>query len=90
VSYSFTVKGKTRKIVVDAVGDQLDFVTQGQPVHNADVGTAESAISELVGVLVEPGEGEVYEVSVAGSVSWRAENEYTAASLNVSARITKE
>jgi hypothetical protein len=70
MSYSFTVKGKTRELATIATGEELDKVVVNQPVHEADVGIVESSVDELLSKLMKPGDGEVYEVIVSASVSW--------------------
>lgn len=87
MSFSFTTTSASKAAARVAVAEQFGGVATSQPVHARDQETVLNAASASIDTLVDPGEGECVHVSVAGYLSWRAEGEFTGASVSVTASI---
>lgn len=85
MSFSFTATAASKADVHAKVDEQFDAVEQSQPVHARDRRAVLAAASACVDTLVDPAEGECVHVSAAGYLSWRAEGEFTGASVSVTA-----
>lgn len=88
MSYSFSVKANSVKDATGKIREQFDAVVASQPTHVADKEAAVVAAQELV-ILLKFEEGNEINVSMYGSLSWRAENEFTSANLNISVSTNK-
>jgi hypothetical protein len=88
VSYSFSIKANTGGEATQAVSREFAKVVESQPTHAADRAAVLNATSAFVGILAKPAEGECICVSVYGSLSWREENVFTNASVNITAYLT--
>jgi hypothetical protein len=87
MSYSFTVRARTHQEANDLVVAELAKVAASQPAHEFDKNAAQSAADALLFLLEAPGELEVIQIQVNGSLSWREEGKFTGANLNVSAHL---
>jgi hypothetical protein len=89
MSYSFTVKTDSKEDAIKKVAEEFDNVVAGQPTHAADREAAVNAAKALVGVILDPKEGEEVHVHVNGSLSWHhdATDRFTAASVSVHASV---
>lgn len=91
MSYSFSIKASTKNEACTLVAAEWDKVVAGQPTHAADRQAAQDVAKAIIGVLREPAADESICVSMNGSLSWRGEapNLFNAASVNVSANVSK-
>lgn len=90
MSYSFSVRAKSKDDAAAKSGVSMAEVVEAQPVHKADKDAAIAAVDELLGTVVEPGEDESVTINVSGSLGWRAEGEFTSANLSVSVAVVKD
>jgi hypothetical protein len=87
MSYSFSVTAASKAEAKQKIAAEFDSILASQPVHAADRASAQAAAEAFVDVLKDPAEDEQIAVSVNGYVSWRAEGEFTGASVGVSAGV---
>lgn len=87
MSYSASVKAKTKAEAKGAVVEKFNEIVAGQPVHQADRDAAQSAVKAFIDTLTEPGDEQQISVSFSGSLSWREEGVFTGAGMNVSASL---
>ena len=87
MSYSFSVRGKSKAEALAAVTARFDEVVQQQPVHTHDRPTAQEQVEKVLALVNEPAANEEISVSVNGYVSWRGEGQFTGVSVNVSATV---
>lgn len=88
MSYSFGVVAATKAEVNEKVTAELVKIVGVQPEHAVEKQAVQAAAQALVNVLTDPTEGEVVVVSMSGSLSWRAADVYTQASVAISVGIT--
>lgn len=93
MSYSFSAKGGTKAEALEAVKAKLAEVVTSQPVHSRDQDQAAATTEAMLGVVVDPAEGEEVNVSVSGSLSWRGPHDapeaITSANVQVSVSVNK-
>ena len=70
MSYSCGARGATRVEVIDAISKQLEDVLISQPVHAADIETAQVAALAYLAALPDADDDQDYRISMFGSVSW--------------------
>jgi hypothetical protein len=87
MSYSFNVTATSKAEAKEKIAAQFDTILASQPVHAADRASAQAAAQSYVDMLQDPADGEEIAVSVNGYVSWRAEGEFTGASVGVTASV---
>ena len=87
MSYSFSITADTKEEAGSLVEQELAKVVVAQSVHDADRQAAQDAAEAFIDLLTEPSEDEEVSVSLTGSLSWRDENVFVGASVNVSAYI---
>lgn len=85
MSYSFTVREATKLAALGAVAAKLDAIVEQQPVHAADRNLTDAAAANIVEMLEEPGERDVF-VSIAGSI-YKIDAGVQQISLNISANL---
>lgn len=90
MSYSFTIAAVSKDEAGQKVADALGEVVTAQPVHATDRQAAQDAAEAFIGLVAEPGADEVINVSVSGSLGWRAENVFTASSVSVQAWVAQK
>lgn len=90
MSYSFSVRAKSKDDAAMQAGVKMAEVVESQPTHEADKVAATNAVTSLIEVLVDPKEDESVTVNVSGSLGWRAEGEFTSANLSVSVAVVKD
>lgn len=83
MSYSFSVRGADKAASIKAVSNELDKVVANQSIHAKDRAQALAAAESMVAVLADDPERDV-QVDMWGSVSWRGDEQITAASVSVS------
>lgn len=84
MSYSFSVKAAGKALAKAAVARELDKVVETQPVHAVDRQNAGAAADAFIDTLVDDPTMDIV-VNMHGSVSWRAEGQFTAANVGVTA-----
>lgn len=87
MSYSFSVRAASKAEAKEKIGAEFDKIVAGQAVHATDRSTAQDVAETFVDFMVEPDEGKEISVSVNGYLSWRAEGEFTGASVSVTASV---
>lgn len=87
MSYSFSVKAAGKALAKAAVARELDKVVETQPEHAVDRAQAGAAADAFIDALVDDPTMDVI-VSMHGSVGWRAEGQFTSASVGVAACLT--
>lgn len=87
MSYSFSIRSAGKALAKAAVKRELDFIEKTQPEHAADLGNARVVVDAFIDVLADDPTMDVL-VSMHGSLSWRGEGQFTAASVGVSAYLT--
>lgn len=94
MSYSFSVRAANRAAVMEKIGAELDKVVASQPMHANDRDRAFAAARSFVELLPESPEGQEIQVSVHGSVGWKADgadaNVVTGAGVGVSASLVAQ
>lgn len=85
MSYSFTVKAASKAEAKEKVDEAFSGIVAGQTVHKVDRDAAVAAAGAFIDLLADPKENEEIQVMMNGSLSWRAENDYTGASVTVNA-----
>jgi len=89
MSFSFSAQGADKAAAKAAVAAKMDEVVQSQAVHakarDLVVATAGAALDQLV----DAAEGEMFTIHVNGGLGWRAEGEFTSASVGASASLHK-
>lgn len=90
MSYSFLIKADTKNEANLKIEAEFDRVIANQPSHAADKEAASDAAKAFVAVLREPNPVEYIGVSVSGSLSWSDENDFTSASISVSAYVAQK
>ena len=83
MSYSFSVIADTKQDATHRIREEFDKVVVAQPSHAADKEAAVVAAQSLVRLLADPHEGDDIYVSMHGSLSWQAENEFISASVTI-------
>lgn len=89
MSYSFGITAATKDEAGVKVEAELAKVVENQPSHAADRQAAQDAAEAFIDVLKEPAEGECINVSMCGSLGWTDANNFTHASVNVSAYVRR-
>lgn len=70
MSYSFTVKGATKKELKANAMTELEKAVKNQPeFHRHDIDAAVASFSQYVGAMPDAVEGQSYEMAMFGSVS---------------------
>ncbi len=87
MSYSFAITAVTKDEAGVRVEEQLELVVGSQPVHARDRQAAQDVAEAFIDMLPEPSDGERVAVSVWGSLSYRADDTFTSASVGVTATI---
>lgn len=87
MSYSFSVTADTKEDATRQIRERFDEVVVAQPSHTADKGAAVVAAQILVRVLADPQDGAEIFVNMYGSLSWRAADVFTSASLTINASL---
>lgn len=86
MSYSFTVKAKTKAEAKEKVIQEFQAVAKGQPVHLVDFDAVVASASAFVDMVADPeAENEEIQVSVNGSLTWKSEGVFTAAEVTIRA-----
>ena len=86
MSYSFSVCGKNKEEVLNQVRAKMAEVVVGQPIHEKDQAAAVTTAQTFIDMLADDPIRDVY-ASISGSLSWQGENNFTGASVNVSASL---
>lgn len=90
MSYSIHAQAKTKEEAKAALATKFDEVVNGQPIHAKDREAALNAADDFLDTLGEPGDGQVVNVNLNGSLTWRGEGDeqtITGASVSVSASV---
>lgn len=87
MSYSFVIAADTKDDARVKVEAELSKIVIAQPCHAADRQAAQDAAAAFIGILKEPSEGEIIEINMYGSLSWRDADSFNLASVSVSACI---
>jgi hypothetical protein len=87
MSYSFSIRAKTKSEASDTVAAELAQVGVTQPVHVADWEIALTTAEAMVKLLEDPSDTEEIGVSVSGYLSWREEGRFTTANVSVTASL---
>lgn len=91
MSYSHTVKAKTKEECMEALREKLDETIRSQPCHEKDKASALNAAQAYLDLLKPVPEGHHIEISIHGSLGWNGTEPelITGAGVGVSARIDK-
>lgn len=68
MSYSFSIKAKTKSELIKAAEAELVKVVREQPIHEHDVPVAVKALKDVIGLVDEPVEGKALSVNISGSL----------------------
>lgn len=70
MSYSFNVRAATKEAALQKVGEELDKIIVGQPMHSNDRDAAVATAKAFLAILPDDPEGREFSVSVNGSIGW--------------------
>ena len=73
MSYSLQFSAKSREEARAMLAAELDRVSEQQPVHRNDREKAQHAAEDMLALLPDPAEGEVFNVHMVGSLTWRGD-----------------
>lgn len=68
MSYSFSIKAKTKSELIKAAEAELVKVVREQPIHERDVPVAVKALKDVIDLVDEPVEGKALSVNISGSL----------------------
>ena len=89
MSYSFSVRGASKNDVLAEAKSKFDEVVAGERMHERDRPAALAAAEAFVGMLRDPGDGEVVVLTMYGSVGWEAEGALLSSGVSVSASVQR-
>lgn len=70
MSYSFTIRTKTKAQALEQLPAQFDKVVAQQPTHEVDRAQAQAAAAAFVGITSDPATDQHVQLAVNGSTSW--------------------
>jgi hypothetical protein len=89
MSYSFSVRGRTKKDVREQFTRELDQVARTQEVHKKDQSAIDQATAGFL-ELVNPQPGEIINMHTYGSISTDANGDVRNVSLSVQIGVSRE
>lgn len=75
MSYSFNFAAPSRQEAMDRAGEAFDRIVNAQPLHAKDRKQALAALDAMVKLVPEPKSGQVVNVTMSGSLTWRGAQE---------------
>jgi hypothetical protein len=93
MSYSFNIRAATAALAIASVGEKFGEIAENQRAHLSDREPVVAVATAMIGLCVEPSEGEELSVTVSGWLQWRAgdgvvaPHEFTGASVSVQASV---
>ena len=92
MSYSFSVKAKTKEECMTALAEKFVDVIKTQPAHESDKAAALNAADAFMSLLKPVPDDHHIEISLHGSLGWEgsAPNLYIGAGVGVSCRVEKD
>lgn len=87
MSYSFSVKGRTRNEALAAALVKMGEVVVGQPIHDNDAMVALRNAGAAMALMAEPPTGKDVSLTMSGSVSWQGADGGSLTGVNASVSI---